>query len=57
MRDRLEQLIAGMVDNEVLDTEQLRRLAKEIEEKSQEEVACDELEHPGQVSWSFPGAE
>jgi predicted transcriptional regulator len=29
-----EQLIVGMVDNEVLDAEQLRRLAKEIEKKA-----------------------
>jgi predicted transcriptional regulator len=29
-----EQLIAGMVDNEVLDAEQLRRLADDIEKKS-----------------------
>lgn len=28
-----EQLIVGMVDNEVLDAEQLRRLADEIEKK------------------------
>ena len=29
-----ERLIAGMVNNEVLDAEQLRRLAKEIEKKA-----------------------
>jgi BlaI family transcriptional regulator, penicillinase repressor len=29
-----EQLIVGMVDSEVLDAEQLRRLAKEIEKKA-----------------------
>jgi len=29
-----EQLIAGMVDNHVLDAKQLRRLADEIEKKS-----------------------
>ncbi|MFZ0761099.1 MAG: BlaI/MecI/CopY family transcriptional regulator [Candidatus Sulfotelmatobacter sp.] len=29
-----ERLIAGMVDNEVLDAEQLRRLSKEIERKA-----------------------
>jgi len=29
-----EQLIAGMVDNEVVDAEQLRRLANEIEKKT-----------------------
>jgi BlaI family penicillinase repressor len=29
-----EQLIAGMVDNEVLDAKQLRRLADDIEKKS-----------------------
>jgi BlaI family transcriptional regulator, penicillinase repressor len=29
-----EQLIAGMVDDEVLDAEQLRRISKEIESKS-----------------------
>jgi BlaI family penicillinase repressor len=29
-----EQLITGMVDNEVLDAEQLRRLSKEIERKA-----------------------
>jgi BlaI family transcriptional regulator, penicillinase repressor len=29
-----EQLITGMVDNEVLDAKQLRRLAEEIEKRS-----------------------
>ena len=31
-----EQLIAGMVESEVLESEQLRRLADEIEKKSKE---------------------